>query len=214
MSNDYIPALRFAALTRFYDPVVRMTTRERRVKQHLLTSADILPGTTVLDIGCGTGTMTVWLKQRYPSVNVIGLDADPAILAIAKAKAQRAGVDIRFLEANATTIPLPDNAVQSAVSSLFFHHLNTEQKRAVLAEILRVLVPGGELHISDWGRPSSALMRGLFFIVQLLDGFTTTRDSVEGRLPQLIEETGVRLFREITHFDTVLGTLRQFRATK
>ena len=214
MSNDYIPALRFAALTRFYDPVVRVTTRERRVKQHLLASADILPGTTVLDIGCGTGTMTIWLKQRYPDAVVIGLDADPAILTIARTKAQRAGVDIRFLEANATDVPLPDNAVRSVVSSLFFHHLDTEQKRAVLVEVLRILAPGGELHISDWGRPSNALMRGLFYIVQLLDGFTTTRDSVEGRLPQLIEETGVRLFREISHFDTVLGTLRQFRATK
>ena len=214
MSNNYIPALRFAALTRFYDPVVRMTTRERRVKQHLLSSADILPGTTVLDIGCGTGTMTIWLKQRYPSVDVIGLDADPAILEIARTKARRADVEIQFLEANATDIPLPDDAVRSVVSSLFFHHLNTDQKRAVLKEILRVLAPGGELHISDWGRPANALMRGLFYIVQLLDGFTTTRDSVEGRLPELIEETGVRLFREITHFNTVLGTLRQFRATK
>lgn len=214
MSNDYIPALRFAALTRFYDPVVRMTTRERRVKQHLLSSADILPGTTVLDIGCGTGTMTIWLKQRYPSADVIGLDADPAILDIARTKAKRASVDIQFLEANAADIPLPDDAVHSVVSSLFFHHLDTDQKRAVLKEILRVLAPGGELHISDWGRPANALMRGLFYIVQLLDGFTTTRDSVEGRLPQLIEETGVRLFREITHFNTVLGTLRQFRATK
>lgn len=214
MSDDYIPALRFAALTRFYDPVVRLTTRERHVKQHLLSSADILPATTVLDIGCGTGTMTIWLKQRYPSAEVIGLDADPAILDIARTKAQRAGVDVQFLEANATDIPLPDDAVYSVVSSLFFHHLDTDQKRAVLREILRVLAPGGELHISDWGRPANALMRGLFYIVQLLDGFTTTRDSVEGRLPQLVEETGVRLFREITHFNTVLGTLRQFRATK
>ncbi len=184
MTNDYIPALRFAALTRFYDPVVRMTTRERRVKQHLLSSADILPGSTVLDIGCGTGTMTIWLKQRYPSVDVIGLDADPAILDIARSKAQRAGVDIHFLEANAAEIPLPDDTVHSVVSSLFFHHLDTEQKRAVLKEVLRVLAPGGELHISDWGRPSNALMRGLFYIVQLLDGFTTTRDSVDGRLPR------------------------------
>lgn len=214
MSNTYIPALRFSALTRFYDPVVRMTTRERRVKQQLLRSADILPGTTVLDLGCGTGTMTIWLKQHYPSVKVIGLDADPAILEIARTKAERAGVDITFLEANATDIPLPDGAMQSVVSSLFFHHLRTEQKRAVLAEVLRILQPGGELHISDWGRPSNRLMRGLFLIVQMLDGFTTTRDSVDGRLPHLIEETGVRLFREITYFNTILGTLRQFRATK
>ena len=214
METDFIPALRFKALTRFYDPVVRFTTRERSVKQQLLESANILPGTTVLDLGCGTGTMTIWLKQRYPNVKVIGLDADPAILEIARVKAKRAGFDITFLEANATNIPLPEGAVQCVVSSLFFHHLRTEQKRTVLAEVVRILEPGGELHISDWGRPSNVLMRGLFLIVQLLDGFTTTRDSVEGRLPHLIEETDVRLFRESAYFDTVLGTLRQFRATK
>lgn len=214
MSNNYIPALRFHALTRFYDPVVRIMTRERRVKKQLLKSADILPGATVLDLGCGTGTMTIWLKQRYPSVKVFGLDADPSILEIARSKANDAGVDITFLEANATDIPLPEGAVQSVVSSLFFHHLGTEQKRTVLIEILRILQSGGELHISDWGRPSNVLMRALFLIVQLLDGFTTTRDSVEGRLPHLIQESGVRLFREMSHFDTLLGTLRQFRATK
>ena len=214
MSSSYIPALRFSALTRFYDPVVRMTTRERHVKQHLLESVDILPGTTVLDLGCGTGTMTIWLKQHYPSVKIIGLDADPTILKIAGAKAKRAGVDVEFLEANAMDIPLPDGATQCVVSSLFFHHLTTEQKRTVLTEILRILEPAGELHISDWGRPSNLLMRGLFLVVQLLDGFTTTRDSVEGRLLHLIEETGMRQFRESAYFNTILGTLRQFRATK
>lgn len=214
MSSNFIPALRFNALTRFYDPVVRITTRERHVKQQMLESATIVPGTMVLDLGCGTGTMTIWLKQRYPDVTVIGLDADPTILEIARIKARRAAVDISFLEANATAIPLSDGAVQCVVSSLFFHHLRTGQKRTVLAEVMRILKPDGELHISDWGRSSNALMRGVFLVVQLLDGFTTTRDSVDGRMPHLLERSGARLVRETAHFDTVLGTLRQFQATK
>jgi len=214
LSRSYIPALRFNALTRFYDPVVRMTTRERRVKQHLLDSTDIRPGSTVLDLGCGTGTMTVWLKQRYPDVSVIGLDADASILEMARAKARCATVDVSFLEANATAIPLPDGTVQCVVSSLFFHHLETDQNCDVLSEIVRVLAANGELHISDWGRPSNALMRGLFLAVQLLDGFSTTRDSVDGRMMKLLETAGLREICETAHFNTVLGTLRQFRATK
>ena len=63
MGGDFIPALRFGALTRFYDPVVRLTTRERRVKQALVEAAAVPAGATVLDLGCGTGTMTVWLKN-------------------------------------------------------------------------------------------------------------------------------------------------------
>ncbi len=214
LTRSYIPALRFNALTRFYDPVVRMTTRERRVKQHLLDSLDIRPGSTVLDLGCGTGTMTVWLKQRYPGASVIGLDADAAILEMARAKSRRATVDVSYLEANATAIPLPDGAVQCVISSLFFHHLETGQKCQVLTEIVRILEPNGELHISDWGRPSNALMRSLFLTVQLLDGFATTRDSVDGRMASLLETSGLRQIRETAQFNTVLGTLRQFRATK
>jgi ubiquinone/menaquinone biosynthesis C-methylase UbiE len=214
LSSDFIPALRFSALTRFYDPVVRLTTRERRVKQALVEAAAIPEGATILDLGCGTGTLTVWLKQQHPNTRVIGLDADPVILAIARGKAEQASVDVEFIEANAIDIPLPENSAQRVVSSLFFHHLLLDQKAEVLSEIFRVLAPDGELHISDWGEPSNPLMRAAFFFVQILDGFATTRDSVEGRLPGLVEAAGAQHVRNYDHFDTVLGTLRLLQATK
>ena len=214
MGGDFIPALRFGALTRFYDPVVRLTTRERRVKQALVEAAAVPAGATVLDLGCGTGTMTVWLKQQHPEARVIGLDADPGILAIAREKAARTGVDVEFVEANAADIPLLEHSVQRVVSSMFFHHLLPDQKAQVLAEVFRVLEVDGELHISDWGEPSNGLMRAMFFFVQLLDGFASTRDSVEGRLPGLIEAAGAQQVRNYDHYDTVLGTLRLLQATK
>ena len=147
MSSDFIPALRFQALTRFYDPVVRLTTRERRVKKALVEATAVPAGGTVLDLGCGTGTMTRWIKQQHPDARVIGLDADPRILEIAREKAIRAGVEIEFLEANAAVIPLQENSVQRVVSSLFFHHLPPDSKAQVLAEVFRVLEANGELHI-------------------------------------------------------------------
>ena len=214
MSGDFIPALRFNALTRFYDPVVRLTTRERRVKQALVEAVAAPPGATVLDLGCGTGTMTVWLKQNYPDAQIIGLDADAEVLGMARQKAERAGVEITFIEANATDLPLPGDSVDRVVSSLFFHHLLSEQKLLVLREVFRTLAPDGEVHISDWGKPSSLLMRVAFFLVQLLDGFATTRDSVEGRLPGLIEAAGARQVLTYDHYDTALGTLRLLQATK
>ena len=214
MNSDFIPALRFNALTRFYDPVVRITTRERRVKYALVEAAAVPEGATVLDVGCGTGTMTIWLKQQHPNARVIGLDADPGILAIARRKAERASVDVEFIEANAADIPLLENSVQRVVSSLFFHHLLLNQKAEVLGEIFRVLAPDGELHISDWGKPSNPLMRAAFFFVQILDGFATTKDSVQGRLPGLVEEAGAQQVRNYDHYDTVLGTLRLLQATK
>lgn len=214
MSSDFVPALRYRVLTRFYDPVVRLTTRERRVKQRLLQAAAIPPGATVVDLGCGTGTMSIWLKKQHPDTRVIGLDADGEILELARQKANRAKVDIEFLEANAADTSLPHGSIDRVVSSLFFHHLLPDQKRQVLTEVLRILKDDGEMHVADWGRPSSALMRWLFFLVQLLDGFPNTNDSVAGYLPGMLIEAGARNVDEHQHFNTILGTLRLLKAAK
>ena len=212
MSGEFIPALRFKALTRFYDPVVRLTTRERSVKHALIESAHVPQGATVVDLGCGTGTMTVWLKQQNPSARVIGLDADPAILEFAKAKADVAGVNIEFIESNASDLPFAAGTVDRIVSSLFFHHLQPDMKKRVLSEVFRVLADGGELHISDWGKPANILMRTLFYPVQLLDGFSNTRDNVQGLLPELVRQAGAREVVEQANFNTMFGTLRLLRA--
>lgn len=214
LSADYIPALRFAALTRFYDPVVRLTTRERRVKQALLDAAEIRSDATILDVGCGTGTLTVWIKEHYPDARVIGLDLDSTILEIARDKAEKAGVEIEIIKANAADIPLANASVDCVFSSLFFHHLLPAQKLNVMREIFRVLTEDGALHLSDWGRPSNRLMRGLFYAVQCLDSFATTEDNVRGLLVEHIERAGARSYCETASFDTVLGTLRLLQARK
>ena len=212
MSAEFIPALRFKALTRFYDPVVRLTTRERSVKNTLIDYARVPQGATVVDLGCGTGTLTVWLKQQNPGARVIGLDADPAILEFAKAKADVAGVKIEFIESNASDLPFAAGTVDRIVSSLFFHHLQPDMKKRVLSEVFRVLADGGELHISDWGKPANILMRTLFYPVQLLDGFSNTGDNVQGRLPEFVRQAGAREVVEQANFNTMFGTLRLLRA--
>ena len=88
-SNDYLPALRFSVLALFYDPLVALTTRERVFKHELMRQADAGPGHAVLDVGCGTGTLAIWMKQARPEIAMTGIDADPAMLARAKRKAER-----------------------------------------------------------------------------------------------------------------------------
>ena len=212
MNDEFVPALRFKALTRFYDPVVRLTTRERSVKRMLIKHARVPKGATVVDLGCGTGTLTVWLKQQNPGARVIGLDADPAILEFARAKAEVAGVDIEFIESNASDLPFAAGTVDRIVSSLFFHHLQPDMKKRVLSESFRILADDGELHISDWGKPQNILMRILFYPVQLLDGFSNTRENVQGKLPDLIMDAGAREVVETARFSTMFGTLRLLRA--
>ena len=75
------------------------------------------------------------------------------------------------------------------------------------------LRPGGEIHIADWGKAQNLLMRIAYLIVQLFDGFETTRDNVEGRIPELMEEAGFVSVEETHHQMTAFGTLSFFRGT-
>ena len=96
--KHYVPALKYSWLTRFYDPVVALTTREKVFRANLLAQAEINPGDRVLDLGCGSGTFAIMLKIRHPTARVTGLDCDPAILIQAQKKKLSAGVDITFDE--------------------------------------------------------------------------------------------------------------------
>jgi ubiquinone/menaquinone biosynthesis C-methylase UbiE len=211
-AENYIPPLRYKLLTRFYDPIVRWTTREAAFKRALLAQIAADRPHRVLDLGCGTATLTITIAKALPDAAVTGLDADSEALGIAGNKARQAGVGIELHRGFSTDLPFDDAQFDCIVSSLFFHHLTRDAKIATLREVRRVLAPKGSLHVADWGKPSNALMRTLFFTVQLLDGFETTRDSVTGALPELLRTAGYDRVEETAKFDTPLGTMRLLRA--
>jgi ubiquinone/menaquinone biosynthesis C-methylase UbiE len=210
----YIPPLRFHFLTRYYDALVRWTTREAVFKEALLAQLGQAPGVRLLDVGCGTATLSVALARRFPEARVVGLDADGAALGIARAKAAGARVRLELEQAFADRMPFPSGSFDAAVSSLFFHHLTSDTKQSVLAEIFRVLRPGGRLHVADWGRPKSLGMRVAFLPVQALDGWETTRDSVSGVLPEMMSQTGFVDVRHTRDFATALGTMSIYSAAR
>ena len=107
-----------------------------------------------------------------------------------------------------------DHSFHRVLSSLVFHHLTPEHKRQAAAEIYRVLKPGGELHVADWGRARNILMRGAFLMVQCLDGFATTTENVQGKLPDYFREAGFDFVRETGQFTTAFGTLSLYAAIK
>ena len=211
---SYIPALKYHWLTHLYDPIVALTTREHHVKTCLIEQAQISERSQVLDIGCGTGTLAIMVKRRFPSAGVYGIDADAQILGIANRKANTYGIKIHLDHGYSYALPYDDNRFDRVLSSLFFHHLTRTDKERTLREIYRVLKPGGQLHVADWGKPSSALARGLFLTVQLLDGFETTRDNIEGLLPQLMEAAGFNEVNRVGEVPTMYGTLAQYKALK
>lgn len=209
----FIPALGFQVLTPLYDPLVAATTRGHVFKRELIAQAAVRDGDRVLDLGCGTGTLAVRVKQAVPGAPVTGVDADERMLSRARQKARKAGVQVRWDRAMAENLPYADASFERVVSSLFFHHLQPNEKRVALREVYRVLAPGGELHVADWGRPDP-LLRVPFYAVQVLDGFANTRDHVEGRLGQFFKDAGLREVAITAKVNTCLGTIALYRAVK
>jgi ubiquinone/menaquinone biosynthesis C-methylase UbiE len=211
-SNRYVSALRFRTLNAVYDPIVRVTTREATVKERLLEQANLQPRQRVLDVGCGTGTLAIKAKAAQPAVDVVGLDGDPEILARAEAKAREVHADVQFEHGFSTDLPFEDDSFDRILSTLFFHHLTTTDKRRTIAEVARVLRPGGELHVADFTRPSDPVMWMLFSTVRLFDGLEQTSANVGGKLPMLFEEAGFSAVAERDRFRTAVGTLALYEA--
>ena len=217
MSEDrshYIPALRYEWLTSFYDTVMDKLMREGTFKQSLVRQARVASGHRVLDLGCGTATLTMLIKKAQPEAAVIGLDGDPKALEIARKKIAKSGLAITLDKGMSFSLPYPDNSFDRVFSGLLFHHLTREDKVRTLKEVYRVLAPGGELHVADWGKASNALMRLAFFLVQLLDGFKTTTDNVNGLLPEFFRKAGLQDVHETARYTTIFGTMALFRARK
>lgn len=206
-SRSFVPALGLHGLTGLYDGLIARFLGEGAWKARLVNAVVPRPGDVLVDLGAGTGTLALMLGEACSEATVIGIDPDPAQLDRARAKARSAKLAIRFLEAFADTVPLEDGAATGVVSSLVFHHLRQETKRAALAEAYRILRPGGRIVIADWAKPDDFLMRLTFLPVQALDGFPNTNDNLRGLLPKLIREAGFDDVSEIYRRRTMLGNL-------
>jgi SAM-dependent methyltransferase len=123
------------------------------------------PDENVLDVGCGTGTVALTIAARVPSARVIGIDASPEMVELAKAKAVKAGAGCEFQVAAIESLPFPDSSFNLVTSSLMLHHLPVELKRAGLAEVRRVLEPGGRFVAVDFATESHTRLGHLLSIL-------------------------------------------------
>jgi len=194
-----IPALSFHWLTPLYDPLVQWAMPERRFKGTLIERAHIGPRQHVLDLGCGTGTLALMVKQAAPSAVVTGLDADPRVLAMARRKAERAGVRVRWDEGSADDLPYEDRSFDVVLSSLMIHHLDSGLKLRAFREVRRVLKRGGSFHIVDFGPPFNTLSR---LQAAVLRNFEHAGDNLAGRLPAMLRQAGFRRVRQENPFGT------------
>ena len=105
----------------------------------------------MLDVGCGTGTLALEVARRAGRAGrVVGVDPSTEQIARARSKAARHNVPIDFQIGVIEQLPFPDQTFDVVLSTLMMHHLPAPLKRQGLAEIARVLKPGGRLIIADF----------------------------------------------------------------
>jgi len=211
--RDFTPAV---PLLWAYDPIVAAFTRESTWRNALLRQLDPQASDVIADIGCGTGSFLSLFGRDMPPMKLIGIDPDVDILAKARAKlaAVNVAVALRHGYLRDTATILSSVHVNKIASSLVFHQVPLEEKRAGLKAIHAALVDYGELHIADYGLQRTRLMRGLFRIVQHVDGFEDTQPNADGMLPVLMEEAGFADVQEITVIPTMTGSISLYRAVR
>jgi ubiquinone/menaquinone biosynthesis C-methylase UbiE len=138
-----------------YDMLAWLVThgREGRLRERMISIAGLEEGESVLDIGCGTGTLAIAATRRVgPMGSVCGIDASPPMIARAIRKATRASAPVLFQVAVAEDLPFPNQRFDVVLSTLMLHHLPRNARQQCAAEIKRVLKVGGRVLAVDFGR--------------------------------------------------------------
>ena len=131
--RSYLPAAGRDLFLPLYDPIVKLLGGGA-AREALLAQAAIRPTDRVFDLGCGTGTLALAIKQQFPQAEIVGFDPDPKALARARQKAAREALAIQFDQGFGDQLPYPAASFDRALSSFMFHHLPAEIGRASCRE--------------------------------------------------------------------------------
>lgn len=197
-----------------YDPLVERLSfgRERRFREQTVALLAAQAGQKILDVGCGTGSLTLLIADRFPGVAVTGIDAAPRMIAIARKKAlARNRPDVHFAAGVAERLDFPDRQFDWVVNSMFTHHIDSQLKQQAFAEMYRVLKPCGWLVTADIDRPTTLPARLTGWLARYLLLQKELEDNLLGLLPELMAEAG---FARISRQGHVYGLVSFFTCRK
>jgi len=208
--REFLPAAGRDVFLPLYDPLVSLMGFGRAV-QELISQANIERAHSVLDVGCGTGTLIVMLKRQYLAVQVVGLDPDSKALLRARKKVGRAGVSVQLDQGFADELPYGEQSFDRVFSSFMFHHLDEDERERTSREVLRVLKPGGSFHLLDF--VSNETSHGFF--ERLFAGHALMKTNTNERILQLITRAGFTNVMKVKERSMLFGLMRTsyFRAT-
>jgi len=174
---------------------------EDRISNRIIGQMTLPRSAHVLDVGCGTGTLSIRIARRLsddPGSYVYGLDAASKMLDVARRKAHGLS-NIRFDHAAAEVLPYPDSSFDAVLSTFFFHHIDLELKAKVMAEVYRTLKPHGKFVIVDVDKPTN-----LFGTVCAWSGYwlfqqNEIRENIEGQLQHVIAGSPFKIWKKTAH---------------
>lgn len=208
-NRNFTPAAGRFIPTSAYDRLLGLLTREKKWRTALLELLDPRAGERILDVGSGTGSFAILVKQAQPGAVVEGIDPDPEVRAIAAAKASASGADILWhagFARDASSLGQFDKVV----ASLVFHQVSMDGKISGLAAMYAATKPGGTMIVADYARQASWLMRQGFKIVQSADGRINTQPHADGFLEAELLQLWGRSVAADWSLNTPTGTISMF----
>lgn len=167
---------------------------EQRFREKIVAAANLHPGDKVLDVGCGTGTLTVLMAERVGAEGeVVGVDLSQRMLAAARRKANHP--NLIFREANAEAIPYPEGYFDVVTATYILHEMQRRGRECAMNEIRRVLRKNGRLVVVDMHEPKSYWRRGVFRLLMLWED-ETAWDLVRNGLQKELSVAGFQHIRQ------------------
>lgn len=225
--RPFLPGMGKSWLLPLYDTFTRVAG-VRALHERAVELAGIRPGESVVDVGCGTGNLSLAVLAARPDARVTGLDPDAAALRRAARKARRRGIPLTLVQGYADRLPAQDATLDHVVSSLALHHVDDDGRVAFARDALRALRPGGKVTVVDIGGPAQSpedghhsahgpahALRHLPNVLRsrMAQHPTVARNLGDG-IVALLADAGFEDAREVDHADHRFGPVTFVQATR